>query len=67
MTIQAPKMAAERRPLLTEDEADLTVAGAQVVYDPEAAAEAGAFEEDALSEADAWEANGDALVAGEGA
>ncbi len=52
-----------RRPVLTTEESDLTTIGAQVVYDPDAAEAAGAFAEDALSEADAWEANGDELVA----
>lgn len=54
-----------RPPLLTDSEADLTTPGVQVVYDPEAAESWGAFEEDALSEADAWDANADNLIAGE--
>lgn len=54
---------AARRPVLTVDESDLTTAGAQVIYDPDEAEIAGAFVEDALSEADAWDANADELVA----
>ncbi len=57
----------ERRPLLSDDENDLTQPGVQVVYDPDEATAAGAFQEDALTEADAWDANADELVAGEGA
>ncbi len=55
-----------RPPLLSNDEADLALSGVQVVYDPEDAAAAGAFVEDALSEADAWDANADNEADGEG-
>lgn len=44
-------------PLLSPDEADFPVPGVQVVYDPDAAEAAGAFMEDALSEAEAWASN----------
>ncbi len=44
---------------LSNDPADLLTPGVVIEVDPETAAELGAFEEEALTEADAWEANGD--------
>ena len=43
----------------SNDPADLLTPGVVTEVDPETAAELGAFEEDALTEADAWEANDD--------
>lgn len=54
-----PPVVPARAPLVSRDLADLTVAGAVVELDPEDAAAFGAFEESALSEADAWDANAD--------
>lgn len=44
-------------PLISTNLADLLIPGIQVSLSPEEAEDAGAFVEDALSEADAWEAN----------
>lgn len=44
---------------LSNDPADLLTPGVVIEVDPETAAELSAFEEDALTEADAWEANDD--------
>lgn len=51
--------------LLSDDYRDLTTPGVVVELDAGEAESLGAFEETALSEADAWEANAD--LAGEGA
>ena len=51
--------------LLSDDIGDLTTPGVVVELDADEAESLGAFEETALSEADAWEANAD--LAGEGA
>jgi type IV secretion system protein VirB1 len=46
-------------PLVSRNLDDATTPGVMVELDPEAADLAGAFEETALSEADAWDANAD--------
>jgi hypothetical protein len=46
-------------PVRSESYADLTVPGVIVELDAAAAEELGAFEETALSEAEAWESNTD--------
>ena len=46
-------------PLVTQNLADLTTPGVVVEVDPDVAEALGAFEETALSEADAWDANAD--------
>lgn len=50
--------------VLSEDFADVTTPGVLVVLDADEAEQLGAFEETALTEAEAWEANLD-LEAGE--
>ena len=45
--------------MLSDDVADMAVPGVIVEVSPETADAMGAFREDALSEADAWEANAD--------
>ncbi len=52
-------------PLVSEDLDDLMRPGVVVIVDPAAADRLGAFEESALSEADAWDANAD-VEAGDG-
>lgn len=63
MTVVLQRPHVERQPLLTDNESDWGTPGAQLVYDPEDAAAWGAFEEDALSEADAWDSNTESGVA----
>ena len=46
-------------PLISTNLGDLLKTGIQVSLSPDDAEAAGAFVEDAISEADAWEANGD--------
>jgi hypothetical protein len=46
-------------PLVTQNLADLTTPGVVVEVDSDEAEALGAFEETALSEADAWESNAD--------
>jgi hypothetical protein len=54
-----PKITAFPAPVLSSSIDDLLVPGVIVEVDPDAAFEHGAFAESALSEADAWDANGD--------
>lgn len=46
-------------PLISEHLTDLDTPGVMVELDPDEAEALGVFEESALSEADAWEANAD--------
>ena len=46
-------------PIISEQLTDLATPGVMVELDPDEAEALGAFEETALSEADAWEANAD--------
>jgi hypothetical protein len=46
-------------PIISLDYRNLDIPGVQVEVDPDEAESLGAFEEIALSEADAWEANTD--------
>ncbi len=52
-------------PLVSEDLGDLMRPGVVLIVDPADADRLGAFEEPALSEADAWDANAD-VEAGDG-
>ena len=58
-----PPAPARRDPLVSRSPDDLLVPGVVVEVTPEEAAVMGAFEETALSEDDAWEANADVGVA----
>ena len=64
MSIKKPRDEASEA-LLSDDYRDLMTPGVVVELDAGEAESLGAFEETALSEADAWEANAD--LAGEGA
>jgi hypothetical protein len=46
-------------PVMSSDMADLLLAGVLIEHDPDSAELWGAFEETALDEAAAWDANGD--------
>lgn len=46
-------------PIISLDYRNLDIPGVQIELDPDEAESLGAFEETALSEADAWEANTD--------
>ena len=46
-----------REPVVSLDIADIAVPGVIVEVDPDMADELGAFHEDALTDADAWESN----------
>jgi len=46
-------------PLVSSSLEDLLIPGVMVEVDPDVADDLGAFEEHALSEAEAWESNGD--------
>lgn len=52
-------------PVLSESVADLTTPGVVVEVDASEAESLGAFEETALTEAEAWDANGDLETEGE--
>lgn len=54
-----PPAPTRRDPLVSRSPADLLVPGVVVEVTPDEAAAMGAFEETALSEEDAWEANAD--------
>ena len=54
-----PPAPARRDPLVSRASGDLLVPGVVVEVTPDEAAAMGAFEETALSEEDAWEANAD--------
>ena len=58
-----PPVAARRDPLMSRSPDDLLMPGVVVEVTPDEAAMMGAFEETALSEDDAWEANADVGVA----
>lgn len=58
-TITAMQNSDTTKPIISADEADAIVPGVQVEHSPESAESYGAFEETAMSEADAWEANTD--------
>lgn len=71
MSNKDPKITRHRQmPVISQNPADELTPGVMVEYSREEAARLGAFEEDAMSEADAWEANFDleaedtAIVAG---
>ncbi len=54
-----PKPNTHQMPIYSQDLNDLEIPGVIVCVDPETAEDMGAFEETALSEADAWESNCD--------
>ncbi|MFC7208874.1 hypothetical protein ACFQOZ_21270 [Comamonas endophytica] len=56
---QAAPVAIRVDPVISRSQADAGLPGVQVEYTAEEAERNGAFEETALSEADAWEANAD--------
>lgn len=49
-------------PLISQSYSDILTPGVQVELEPDEAEALGAFEETALSESDAWEANADVLA-----
>ena len=49
----------QHSPVVSTDYADLVTAGVVVEVEPDEAEALGAFEETALSQADAWDANAD--------
>ncbi len=53
-------------PVISLDNQDFQIPGVQIELDPDEAESLGAFEETALSEADAWEANIDIIDVKEG-
>ena len=57
-----PPVPARRDPLMSRSPDDLLMPGVVVEVTPDEAAAMGAFEETALSEDDAWEANADVGV-----
>lgn len=54
------------KPIISLDYQDVQTPGVQVELEPDEAESLGAFEESALSEADAWEANTDVQEAQHG-
>ena len=54
-----PDLVSNTLAMLSDDVADMAVPGVIVEVSPATADAMGAFREDALSEADAWEANAD--------
>ena len=59
-------MGAKFDPVISLDNQDFQIPGVQIELDPDEAESLGAFEETALSEADAWEANIDIIDVKEG-